>query len=338
MSLSCPIIRFRTPEGMNRRIYLFNSGTLHRRANTLRFVSGDVKKTIPVEQVQEIFVFGEVKFSRKLLEFLMLKGIVMHVFSYGGHYLGTFFPLRRKGDSFYIVKQVEKYLDPSERLNLARSFVRGAINNMISILRSRKVPYGRLSRLLPHVERTKGIPGLMSVEGEAWETYYLLWNDIIQDEYFRFRSRTRRPPSDPINALIGFGNSLMYSLLVGYLFRVGLDPRIGYLHSVKKRVFSLNLDMAELFKPLVVNRVIFNLISWGRISPVHFTKKGDGVYLTQEGRKIFVRSFEEMLRSTFKVNKERKMSYHGFIKWECERLKSAIMNDEVYEPVKLELA
>jgi len=316
---------------------LFNSGTLHRKANTLRFVSGEEKKTIPVEQVYEIFVFGEVKFTRKVLEFLMLNGIVVHVFSYGGNYVGSFLPLRRKGDSFYLVKQVEKYLDESERLKLAKSFVKGAINNMISVLRSRKVPYGELSRLLRNIDRVNGIPGLMSIEGEAWETYYLLWNNIIGDEFFWFRKRDRRPPSDPINALIGFGNSLLYSLLIGYLFRVGLDPRIGYLHSVKKKVFVLNLDMAEIFKPIIVNRVIFNLISWRRITENHFVKRGNGVYLNEAGRKTFIRSFEETLRTKFKVNENRKMTYHGFIKWECERLKSAIMKDQPYEPIKLEV-
>ena len=322
---------------MNRRIYLFNSGTFHRKANTLRFVSSDsTRKDIPVEQVSDIFVFGEVKFSRKLLEFLMSKGIVLHVFSYGGHYLGSFYPVRRKGDSFYIVKQVENYIDEKKRLERARSFVRGAINNMIFVLRSRRAPYNHLSNLLKHIDNAKGIPGLMSIEGDAWDYYFSRWNSFIKDEFFQFSGRKRRPPTDPINAMIGFGNSLIYSALVGYLFRVGLDPRIGYLHSVKKRTFSLNLDMAELFKPLMVDRLIFNLIGKKSIRDKHFENKGKGVYLNSEGRRIFVRGFEEMMRSPLNVRGRKKMSYHGFIKWECERLKSALMNDEPYEPFKLE--
>ena len=322
---------------MNRRIYLFKNGALHRSANTLRFVFREGKKTIPVEQVHEIFVFGEVRFTRKVLEFLMLKGIVVHLFSHGGHYIGSFLPLRRKGDSYYLVKQVQKYIDESERLNLARSFVRGAINNMVSVLRSRKVPYGSLSRLASNLDHVEDIPALMSIEGEAWETYYMLWNRIIGDEFFRFEGRKRRPPADPINAMIGFGNALLYSLLIGYLFRVGLDPRIGYLHSVKRRVFVLNLDMAEIFKPIIVNRVIFNLINRGSIGEEHFVRRGKGVYLNGEGRKVFIRAFEEILRTKFRINRERSMTFHGFIKWECERLKSAIMNDEPYEPVRLEV-
>lgn len=89
----------------------------------------------------------------------------------------------------------------------------------------------------------------MAVEGNAREIYYSAFDIIVDNEDFAFAKRTRRPPQNRLNALISFGNSLLYVTVLGEIYRTHLDPRIGFLHATNFRRFSLNLDVAEIFKP-----------------------------------------------------------------------------------------
>ncbi len=115
---------------MGKTYYIFSSGTLIRRENTLLFEGKDKRKVIPVENVEEIFVFGEIGINTKLLGLLNKHGIVMHFFNHYGWYMGSFYPRETNVSGFLAVKQVEHYTDPHKRLYLAKSFVEGAIKNL----------------------------------------------------------------------------------------------------------------------------------------------------------------------------------------------------------------
>src|SRR5699024_6672299 len=116
-------------------------------------------------------------------------------------------------------------------------------------------------------------PGeLMGVEGKIRNTYYSGFDNIIENEDFKFEHRTRRPPRNYLNTLISFGNSLMYTTVLGEIYKTHIDPRIGYLHSTNFRRFTLNLDIAEIFKPIIIDRIIFTLLGRKMIDVKDFEK------------------------------------------------------------------
>ena len=138
---------------------------------------------------------------------------------------------------------------------------------------------------------------------------------------FHSSSGAGSPPSNPLNALISFGNSLCYSVCLRQLYHTALDPTVSYLHEPGDRRFSLALDLAEVFKPLLVDRAIFRLVKTRQIQPSDFEKRLGGTYLTESGRKTFVEHWDERLRQTIKHRSlDRKISYERLVRLDAYRL------------------
>jgi len=173
----------------------------------------------------------------------------------------------------------------------------------------------------------------MSYEGNARNYYYKSFNKIIDSDLFKFTERTRRPPETMLDALISFGNSLLYSTVLSEIYKTHLDPRIGYLHSTNFRSFTLNLDVSEIFKPIIVDRTIFSLLNKNILKSSDFMKELNGVYLNEKGRKIFVEEYQNKLEATINHKKlDRDVSYKTLILLELYKLEKHLMNDEEYVP------
>ncbi|MEG3064674.1 type I-B CRISPR-associated endonuclease Cas1b [Acetomicrobium sp.] len=228
---------------------------------------GGKKRYMPVETIADIQIFGELDFNKRFLEFLTQNEITMHFFNHYGYYVGSFYPREYYNSGCLILKQSEHYLDSQKRMDLARRFVSGAINNMKKVLEyyarrgveDLSSALDKLDQYVAVVELQSSPEALMAIEGNARETYYSAFDAIIDNEEFAFAKRTRRPPQNRLNALISFGNSLLYVTVLSEIYRTHLDPRIGFLHATNFRRFSLNLDVAEIFKPIFVDRLIFFL-------------------------------------------------------------------------------
>lgn len=196
------------------------------------------------------------------------KNICVHFFNRYEYYVGTYYPREHYNSGIVILKQVEFYNDYNKRITIARSIVEGAVLNMLVVLRyynSRgnmlKDEIETIERMLHNINSCDDVNTLMALEGNIREVYYKCFNKILDDENFTFIRRSKNPPLDKINALISFGNSLLYATTLGEIYQTQLDPRIGYLHSTNQRKFSLNLDISEIFKPIIVDRVIFSLVN-----------------------------------------------------------------------------
>jgi len=140
-------------------------------------------------------------------------------------------------------------------------------------------------------------------------------------------------PRNPLNSLISFGNSVIYTSILSEIYKTHLDPRVGYLHSSNLRRFSLNLDVSEIFKPIIVDRVIFTIVGKGEFTEKHFEKGVEGVVLNGVGREIFLKRFEEKMASTIK-HKElgREVSYRRLIRMELYKLEKHFLGDKEYQP------
>lgn len=325
-------------ENLAEPIYIFSAGTLRRKDNSLVLETETGKRHIPVENVAEIKVFAEVEFNKRLLEFLTQKNIPVHFFNHYGYYVGSYYPREFLNSGLVVLKQAEFYLDQKKRMHLARKFVEGAMKNMVSVLKSYDRPSLKdsieaLSEKLHALDRCDTIEELMAVEGNAREIYYESFDEIITVEEFEFERRSRRPPENELNALMSFGNGLLYTSVLSEIYRTHLDPRIGYLHTTNNRSFTLNLDLAEVFKPIVVDKLIFTLVNRKQIKAKDFHESVEGIALKDGAKKLFVQAFEEKLKeSVYSRRLKRYVSRRTLIRMEAYKLEKHILENEPYEP------
>lgn len=366
--------------------YIFSNGTLKRKENTVFFIPAlnqaektietsppiDLdeeeipleldteeipnhpnRKAIPIANIDAFYIFGEVSFNARFLNFLAQHRIPMHLFNYYGFYSGTYYPREYLLSGMMVVNQVQHYTAEKKRLILAREFVTAAAFNITKNLRhyaaesraESKDSQEALQKAIAEIEEfSKVIPAsgdiktLMGVEGNIRKRYYDCWEFLIKSKEpaFEFRERLKNPPSNAINALISFGNALCYSACLTELYRTQLNPTIAYLHEPSERRFSLALDLAEIFKPIFVDRTIFKLVNTRELQEKHFTNGLNFCHLNDAGRKIFIKEFEEKLRTTIKHRSlERNVSYRRLIRLDCYRLTKHLLNEETYEGFRI---
>jgi CRISPR-associated protein Cas1 len=336
---------------MKEAFYIFQSGRLKREDNTICFIpcSDDEletklpKRFLPVERIESIYLFGEIDLNTRAMNFFSQNHIPVHIFNYYGYYSGSFYPREYLNSGFLLINQAKHQISNSKRILLAREFVKSAAINISKNLRYYNNREKPLDEVLQRVEKysdaignANDISELMGIEGNIRQTYYEAWPSIISESAFELRNRVKRPPDTPINAVISFVNSLIYSVCLNELFRTQLNPLISFLHEPGERRFSLSLDLAEVFKPIIGDRLIFKLINKGQLKENHFLKELDSCYLNEAGRKLIVREFEERLKTIIHHPKlDRKVSYRRLIRLECYKLQKHIIEEDQYEGLKM---
>lgn len=326
---------------MKRTIYIFSNGELKRKQNTIYFQrEKGSRKYIPVENTKEIMIFGEVAINKKLLDFLAQQEIILHFFNYYGYYSGSFYPREHYNSGYMTLKQCEHYLDEGKRLMVAQKFVQGAavnIKKVLSYYQNRGVDstssIEQIEELEGQIEQQISTDSLMAIEGNIRDIYYKSFDSIISNDTFELKQRTRRPPRNRLNALISFGNSLVYVAILSEIYKTHLDPRIGFLHTTNFRRFTLNLDVAEIFKPIIADRIIFYLLNKGMIKANHFVKALGGISLNEKGRTIFVEAFEKRLKTVIQHSSiKKRVSYRRLMRLELHKLEKHLMGEKTYQP------
>jgi len=324
---------------LKKTLYIFSNGELARKDNTLCFESEEAKKFIPVEDTGEIMIFGEVTVNKKLLEFLSQREIVLHFFSHHGYYMGSFYPREHLNSGYITLKQAEHYLDENKRLTIAREIVFGAVKNIRQVL---KYYQGRgknvtevlqsVEKLLETVNDCPDIPSLMAIEGNIRDYYYKAFDEIIEDPDFIFQVRSRRPPKNYLNTLISFGNSLLYTICLSEIYKTHMDPRIGYLHATNFRRFTLNLDLSEIFKPIIIDRIIFTLVGKKMVTKKDFDRDTEGILLKEKAKKCFVEELDNKLKTTINHREiGHPVSYRRLIRLELYKIEKHLMGEKDYK-------
>jgi len=388
--------------------YVLSNGRVRREHNTVTIenAAGE-KKPIPVEDVDSLYLFGEVDLNTRFLNFLSQKKIPLHVFNYYGFYSGSYYPREYLHSGYLLVHQVRHYCEEAPRLALAKEIVRGAAHSLlrnIAYYSHRKSgrlaeagedrdPEGEIgaealpqtgvpqdaeveaaidtapdlpdpesgpdaedpfapildpqpsmdnpqssigdfgdtiSGLAARIDAQTAVNSLRGIEGKMRGCYYQAWRHILNEDW-AFDRRVRRPPDNEINALISFGNSVLYTVCLSEIYRTQLTPTISYLHEPGARRFSLALDLSEIFKPLLVDRAIFRLINTGQLRPEHFDRSLGGCYLVDTGKKLFLSALEERMAATIKHRRlDRHVSYRHLIRLECYKLIRHLTDVEPY--------
>ena len=328
---------------MGESYYLFADGDIRRKDNILIMKSKDGrKKEIKVEVTDEIYLFGEVSLNTKLLTYAAQKGIIFHVFNYYGFYSGSYIPKESQVSGRLLVRQVEHYTDGDKRLKIAKEILHGASYNIKRNLVYYKERGKKVEDVLEHVDflkeelkNVKGIQELMGVEGNIRKLYYSAWEEIINQD-IEFEKRVKRPPDNMINSLISYINSLVYTTVLSEIYKTALNPTISYLHEPGERRYSLSLDIAEIFKPIIADRIIFSALNKGIISESDFEKESNFLYLKERGRKAILALYDEKLETTVKhKDLGRSVSYRYLMRLELYKLIKHLNNDKEYEAFRM---
>lgn len=355
---------------MKRNYYIFTPGQLKRKENTIFFIpfkdyeiqedenyQNDVllsidsdiddlmpseKIVIPIQDIDSFSIMSDVTFNNKFLDFCNQNNIPIHFFNYYGFYSGTYYPREYLLSGNIIVHQVKHYTSKEKRIRIAKQFIIGASYNIIKNLKYYNSRSADLSNEIQTIENyasqiieSQSIPDLMGIEGNIRKEYYSTFEKIIDKEYAIIK-RKYNPPTNPINAIISYTNSLVYTTVLSEIYRTQLNPTISFLHEPSDRRFSLALDIAEIFKPIFADRVIFKLLNNRQIQANDFESKLNGMYIKDTGRKVITKEFDDKMKTVIKHKKlNREVSYRRIIRLECYKLVKHILGDAEYEPFKI---
>lgn len=299
-------------------------------------------KHLPAESIESIYAFGEVKFNTQFFKCLSNYSITVNIFNYYGQYIGSFLPANKDSSGKIHILQFQAYCDELKRLYIAKAILSTAMKNMLANLKSylysgcKVEPYiNEISSLLEQVRFSDSIQNLLGLEGNVRNSYYQSWGEILKQES-DFEKRMKQPPVGMINSLISFGNSLLYAVCMNEIFRTKLTPYVGFIHETGDGKHPLVYDLSEIFKPVIVDKVIFRVINLNMITKDDFKHTSKGFYLKDEPRKTFVEEFEKRLSTVIHHNRlNRRISYRSIIRMECYNLINYLSGKlNSYEPYR----
>lgn len=328
---------------MGDSLYIYNPGKLSRKDNTLQFVTdnGD-KRDLPVERVRDIYVMSEMQFNTSLINLLSKNGIAVHFFNYYNFYTGSFYPREQLLSGNLLIHQTTHYTDPEKRMIIARKFVQGAASNIYRNLRYYNGRGKDVKEIMDdidsyriNIDKAKTIQELMGYEGNIRKRYYDAWPVIINQE-IEFEKRVMHPPDNMMNSLISYVNSMIYTKVLTEMYQTQINPTISYLHEPGERRFSLSLDVAEIFKPLIGDRLIFSLLNKNQITEKSFTKDLNFLHLEKNASQLIASELEKKMNTTIKhKDLGREVSYRYLMRLEVYKLIKHILGEKDYEPFEM---
>jgi len=327
----------------NHTQYIFSMGELKRKDNSIDFYNSKGHNYIPIEDLKELYCLAEVSLNSKFLDFISKAGINVHFFNYHGNYSGSFYPKEQLISGDLTIAQALAHAD--RRLEIAKAIVLGIGENIREVL-YHYYRHGK-KELKPFLDWLKDdlekllkedidIKQILWIEGQIWAKFYDSFKYFLPEDFI-MNKRVKRPPDNPINALISFGNTLLYTKTISAIYQTHLNQSISFLHSPREGRFSLSLDLSEVFKPIIVFKTIFDLVNKKKlVVSKHFEKKVNYALLNQEGKMIFIEAFENRINETFMhSNLKRKTSYKSAIKLDGYKLIKFLLEEKEFVPFRL---
>jgi CRISPR-associated protein Cas1 len=256
-------------------------------------VKGETVRKLPGQQVRAIYCYGAVQITAQAAETCLELGIDVSYFSPAGRFIGLLRGLPASGVDARR-GQYRLFELPGVRLQLAREVIRAKIHNQrVMLMRNGDAPERVLSLMSGFrdaTESARDLTSLLGIEGSAAALYFEQFESMLKqrdDWKFDWRGRNRRPPRDPVNALLSLGYSMLAKELTGVCHSVGLDPFLGFMHQPRYGRPALALDLMEEFRPLVADSVAISLINRGELGPEDFIRSANGTFLNDRGRRPF---------------------------------------------------
>ena len=324
--------------------YIFSKGDLTRQDFSIKYKNEKGNFYLPIEKIKELYCFNDITISTKLLDILGTAGIVVHFFNYYENYVGTFYPKKALISGKLTVKQAITF--ENNRLFIAKAIVNGIAKNIKAVVyHYYRHGVKELKELIDFcskdvnrlLEKSNDIKQILSVEGKIWAMFYASFKYFLPED-FVINKRVKRPPDNPMNAIISFGNTLLYTKTISQIYNTHLDQAISFLHEPSEARFSLSLDLSEVFKPIIVFKTIFDLVNNKKLKvEKHFEEKLNYSLLNENGKKVFIEAFEDRINQTFEHPKlNRKITYKQAIKLDGYKLIKYILEEKEFIPFDFE--
>lgn len=293
---------------------------------------------IPVANVENIAMIGNIGITTPLLHYLMEKGVDVSYFSYGGKYLGHTYAESSR-NVFLRLAQYDHYQDAGKRIAMAKQIVKNKVGNqlcMIDKFRWSGIEYDwkadlkQLEIQQSHVEDMETTNQILGIEGLCSNIYFKSFGKMFKCK-FVFDGRNRRPPRDPINVILSLGYTFLTREVSSALEAESFEMYLGFLHGLRYGRKSLALDMVEEFRQPVIDRLTLRLFNKGMLSEFDFETDNDAVTLNEDGFRTFCREYERWM--TDKTFSGGEINFRNFIKQQALALKKAIQKKERYVPL-----
>lgn len=312
--------------------------TLHltRQGATLRLRAGRLLleeegrevASFPARKVRQVAVWGNVRLSTPALVFLLRQGVPVFFLSLEGflHGVAGSFP---EPHPDHLRAQLA-----ASSLPLARAFVAGKLRSALALLaRFGLLEAEEVALALAQAEAARDLDRLRGAEGRGSRAYFAGLGRLL--EPYGFRGRTRRPPTDPVNAALSYGYTLLLGRSLVALRLAGLHPEVGFLHAEGRRAPALALDLMEEFRVPVVDQAVLSAFRRGRLTPAHAEPREGGVYLNEEGRRVLIALLEERFLEEATHPLGFRKPYGELLEVQAQRLKAALLGRGPYTPFYL---
>lgn len=325
-----------------REYHIINEGILTKKDYTVLFENEQGKRYLPSETTDKINIYSDVILTSGFLEYISKRNIDLAIFNKYGQFCGAFYGKKHAATSNMILKQVTLYNNEEKRLAIAKGIIIAAVHNMRANIRYyckkhkiKRTDVEKITDFIPRMNEARTVQDLMLIEAQCRQYYYTYMGQIIDSPEFPFSQRIKRPPTDEVNAMISFGNVFLYERIATEINKTSLDIKVGFLHSTNKRLASLNLDIAEIFKPIIIDRTVFTVIHKKILSAsAHFQPmEKKGIYLNAAGKRIFINEIMKKLYTKITIN-NRTTTYNAIIRNEVWKIYKMIEKDEPYKPYK----
>lgn len=325
-------------------IYLIEQGTTIYKEyqRFIIYVSEKPKLEVPIREVQQILVFGNIQLSTPVMQVCLREQIAVVFLSQSGRYHGHLWSSEFRDLDQELV-QVRRWGDAAFQFQVSQAIVYGKLMNSKQLLlrfnRKRKLPDVEraiigINQDIEALEFSESLDRLRGYEGIGAARYFPALGQLITNSRFEFSLRNRQPPTDPVNSLLSFGYTLLFNNVLGFIIAEGLSPYLGNFHYGERQKPYLAFDLMEEMRSVVVDSLVVKIINNSVFKPQDFdtVPSTGGVYLNQSARRVFLKQFEtRMNEEVSHPDVLSKVSYRQAIQLQVRRYKQSLLSGVPYE-------
>ena len=330
-------------------LYLTEQNSILRKTGDRLIVQKDDETLLDVQchKIDAVLIFGNVQVTTQALGELLEHGIELAIFTRTGRLKGQLTSPATKNIVLRVC-QFRKYDDDAFRLAISKKFASGKINNCLTLMRlfsynhpviDLKAENHDLTASLATLETADRLDSLLGLEGSAAKTYFNAFSKMILGD-FSFTGRKKRPPTDPVNAMLSLSYTMLFNEIASLLDGLGFDPYLGYFHGVDYGRQSLAADIMEEFRAPVADRLVLNFVNNRIFRPDDFyaNPQTGGVVFKQEALKRYFAEYESMINHEFAhPDTGQTVSLRKCIRAQAENLAATIQDDRPYAPFMLKV-
>ena len=301
---------------------------------------------VQCHKIDAVLIFGNVQFTTQAVHELFEHGIELAILTRNGRLIGQITSPATKNITLR-VEQFRKYEDKAFRLNISKTIVAGKIKNSLNFIRTFAYNHpeinlsqetGTLSAKIKSANSAERIDQLLGLEGTAAKAHFTAFGKMILAD-FQFQGRQKRPPPDPVNAMLSLSYTMVFNEISSLLDGLGFDPYLGYFHKIDYGRASLAADLMEEFRAPIADRLTLNLINNRIFATNDFrpAPRGTGIYFKRDPMKRYFTEYENLINHEFVSSQSNeKTTLRKCIRKQTEKLAATIQHDNAYEPYEME--